>query len=133
MDPEHYQNIKIFLETATYPSQFTKTQKEQLQRKSQYFCIKNNQLYKKKQKPNQDLLKVIQKHKVEAVLYLMHNHPLGANFVTDKMFDKIKSQYYWTQIYKHIRNYVKTCNSCQKKKKILTIWPSLPYQSRSTL
>src|SRR5260363_345389 len=117
MDPLHYQSIKIFLETATYHSQFTKTQKEQLQRKSQYFCIKNNQLYKRKQKQNQDLLKVIQKHEVEAVLYLMHNHPLGAHFGIDKMFDKIKSRYYWPQMYEHIRNYVKTCDSCQKRGK----------------
>ena len=91
MEPKHYQNLKKFLETALYPTQFTKTQKEQLQKKSRYFCIQNNQLYKRKQNKDQDLLKVIQKHEVEAVLYLMHNHPLGAHFGTDKMFDKIKS------------------------------------------
>jgi uncharacterized protein YeaC (DUF1315 family) len=114
MEPEHYQNIKLFLETATYPTHFSKTQKEQLQKKSRYFCIRNNQLYKRKQNKSQDSLKVIQKHEVESVLYLMHNHPLGAHFGTDKMFDKIKSRYYWPQMYEHIRNYVKTCDSCQK-------------------
>ena len=92
MEPEYYQNLKTFLEIATYPSQFSKTQKEQLKKKSQYFCIKNNQLYKRNRKQSQNSLKVIQKHEVESVLYLMHNHPLGAHFGTDKMFNKIKSR-----------------------------------------
>src|ERR1043166_1004524 len=99
MESEHYQNIKLFLETATYLTHFSKIQKEQLQKKSRYLCIRNNHLYKRKQSKSQDSLKVIQKHEVESVLYLMHNHPLGAHFGTDKMFDKIKSRYYWPQMY----------------------------------
>ena len=47
----------------------------------------------------------------------MHNHPTGAHFGTDKMFDKIKRQYFWPQMFEHIRNYVKTCDSCQKRGK----------------
>ena len=119
MEPEHYQNLKIFLETAEYPSNLPPTQKEQLKRKSKYFCIKNNQLYKRNQKKQttKKLLKVVQKHEVEAILYLMHNHPTGAHFGTDKMFDKIKRQYFWPQMFEHIRNYVKTCDSCQKRGK----------------
>ena len=91
MEPEHNQSIKTFLETATYPTQFSKAQKKQLKKKSQYFCIKNNQLYKRNKKQSQNSLKVIQKHEVESVLYLMYNHPLGAHFGTDKMFNKIKN------------------------------------------
>ena len=119
MEPEHYQNLKIFLETAEYLSNLLQIQKEQLKRKSNYFCIKNNQLYKRNQKKytSEKLLKVIQKHEVEAVLYLIHNHPIGVHFGTDKMFDKIKSQYFWPQIFEYIQNYVKTCDSCQKRGK----------------
>jgi len=42
MELEHYQNLKIFLETAEYPSNLSQIQKEQLKRKSNYFYIKNN-------------------------------------------------------------------------------------------
>src|SRR6266516_1753877 len=92
MKPEHYQNLKIFLEIAEYPSSLSPTQKKQLKRKNKYFCIKNNQLYKRNQKKQttKKLLKVIQKHEVKAILYLIHNHLTGTYFRTDKMFDKLK-------------------------------------------
>ena len=47
----------------------------------------------------------------------MHNHLIGAHFGTDKMFDKIKRQYFQPQIFEHIRNYVKIYDSYQKREK----------------
>ena len=58
----------------------------------------------------------------------MHNHSLGVHFGTDKMFDKIKSRYYWPQMYEHIRNYVKTCDSCQKREKYRQHGPLHPIE-----
>jgi hypothetical protein len=31
------------------------------------------------------------------------------------MFEKIRKRYYWPQYYKDIRNYVKSCDACQKR------------------
>ena len=104
MEPEYYQNLKIFLEIAEYPFSLSPTQNKQLKRKSKYFCIKNNQLYKRNQKKQttEKLLKVVQKHEVKAIIYLIYNYLTGAYFGTDKMFDKIKRQYFWLQMFEHI-------------------------------
>ena len=49
---------------------------------------------------------------MEPVLYMMHNNPTEGHFATDAMFNKIRDQYYWPQLYEDIRNYVRTCDSC---------------------
>jgi len=71
-------------------------------------------------------LKVIQKHEVEPILYLMHNHPIGVYLGTDKMFEKIRDKYFWPQMYQHIKNYVQTCDTCQKRGKYQTLRPLQP-------
>ena len=42
---------------------------------------------------------------MEPVLYMFHNDPTAGHFSTEKMFDKIKSQYYWPQMYDDIKLY----------------------------
>ena len=44
---------------------------------------------------------------------MFHNDPTAGHFAVDIMFDKIKSRYYWPQMYENIREYVKFCDSCQ--------------------
>src|SRR5436305_11565992 len=51
---------------------------------------------------------------MEPVLYMMHNDPTGGHFATNAMFNKIRDQYYWLQLYEDIRNYVRTCDSYQQ-------------------
>ena len=46
---------------------------------------------------------MIQRHEMEPVLYMFHNDPTAGHFSTDKMFDKIKSRYYWPQMYDDIK------------------------------
>src|SRR6185295_3482481 len=128
METITYHNLKYFLETANFPTSFTRCQRKQLESQSKFYIIKNNLLYKqdrRKQKTHQ-LLKVIQKHEVEPILYLMHNHPIGAHLGTDKMFGKIQDKYYWPHMYKHIKNYVQTCDTCQKRGKYRIPGPLQP-------
>jgi len=84
---------------------------------SKHFEIKENQLYKKDKRQQWHLLKVLQKHELESILFLIHNHPTGGHFGTDIMFNKIRDIYYWPQMYEDIRQYVKTCDSCQRRGK----------------
>ena len=117
MDPNQYQQLKQYLQNEKLPED--KTLIKLLISKSKFFEIKNNQLYKKdrrKQTRNQ-LLKVIQRHEIEPILYLMHNHPTGAHFGTDKMFEKIRDQHYWPQMYENIKEYVRSCDRCQQRGK----------------
>ena len=48
---------------------------------------------------------------------MFHNDPTAGHFSVDIMFDKIKSRYYWPQMYENIREYVKSCDSCQRRGK----------------
>ena len=48
---------------------------------------------------------------------MFHNDPTAGHFAVDIMFDKIKSRYYWPQMYENIREYVKSCDSCQRRGK----------------
>ena len=54
---------------------------------------------------------------MEAVLYMMHNTPTAGHFATNIMFEKIRSRYFWPQMYENIREYVKSCDACQQRGK----------------
>jgi hypothetical protein len=49
------------------------------------------------------------------VLYMFHNDPISGHFATNRMFEKIRKRYYWPQYYEDIRDYVKSCDACQKR------------------
>jgi hypothetical protein len=48
---------------------------------------------------------------------MMHNDPTAGHFGVDIMFNKIKSRYYWPQMYEDIRKYVRSCDRCQRHRK----------------
>ena len=119
MESQTYHRIKNYLTNNNFPATFNNKQKQQLQSQSKFFEVKNNQLYKKdrRRKTRNQLLKVIQKHEIEPILYLMHNHPTGAHLGVDKTFDKIRNQYYWPQMFENIKDYIKSCDRCQRRGK----------------
>ena len=110
----HHNNLFNYLNNQTFPNDFTSQQQQKLIKQSKYFAIKNNYLYKK---TNEKFIRVIRSHEMEAVLYMMHNDPTAGHFAVDIMFDKIKERYYWPQMYENIREYVRSCDSCQRRGK----------------
>ncbi|GBC11726.1 protein NYNRIN-like [Rhizophagus irregularis DAOM 181602=DAOM 197198] len=78
------------------------------------FELKEAQLYRIKE---DKLLKVIQKHEVEGLLYMMHDHELSAHFGIKAIQDKIRGKYWWNKMMKDIENYVKSCDRCQRRNK----------------
>jgi Integrase zinc binding domain/Integrase core domain len=127
MDTQQYSNIFNYLFQQTIPSNInTPQQKRKFINLTQNFIIKNNLLYKKDRTNNTKLLKVIQRHEMEPVLYMFHNDPTAGHFSTDKMFDKIKSRYYWPQMYDDIKLYAQSCDSCQRRGKYKRIEPLHP-------
>ena len=118
MDLDQYNRIFQYLSTQTIPSDL-KTQK--FIKKFKNFCtpfiIKNNYLYRKDKRKEGNLLRVIRNFEMEAVLYMMHNDPTSGHFSTEVMFNKIRSRYYWPQMYENIREYAKSCDVCQRRGK----------------
>lgn len=128
MEFQHYHRLKNYLQHNKLPDTFDNKQQKQLISKAQYYQVKNNQLYKKDccRKTRNQLLRVIQKHEVEPILYLLHNHPTGAHLGVDKVFEKLRDQYYWPQMFEDVKHYINTCDQCQRRGKFRTPGPLHP-------
>jgi hypothetical protein len=96
MESTEYQQILNYLLYQSYPYTSTITEQKQLKAKSKFFETKNNLLYKKdrQKKTRGKLLKVVQKHEVEPILFILHNHPIGGHLGTDIVFNKVRNLYY---------------------------------------
>ena len=117
MDIQQYYHLFNYLLTSQIPEHFSQPQKNHLIQKSKHFIIKNNLIYKKDKRKEGNLLRVIKIHEVESILYMMHNDPTAGHFATDIMFGKIRDRYYWPQMFENIREYVKSCDQCQRRGK----------------
>src|SRR5438552_16827988 len=103
MDLNQYNHIFQYLFTNQLPFDLTTPyQIKQFKNFCIPFLIKNNFLYKKDKRKQNNILRVIRLHEMKAVLYIMHNLPTAGHFATVIMFDKIRSQYFWPQMYKNI-------------------------------
>jgi hypothetical protein len=116
MDRQQYQRIYIYLQNNTLPNDLLTSQtKKQFKNFCKPFIIHNQFLYRKDKRKNGSILKVIQAHEVEPILYMTHKDPTAAHFSVDIMFNKIRNQYFWPQMYETIREYVQTCDECQRR------------------
>ena len=64
-------------------------------------------------------LKVIRKYEFEGIMYLMHDHELSAHFGRKTTYEKVKEKYWWKGMIKDIEEYVKTCDNCQRRNKLI--------------
>jgi hypothetical protein len=128
MESQQYYRIKKYLLNNKLPENLNTQQQNQLKSQSKFFEVKNNQLYKKdrRRKTRNQLLRVLQKHELEPILYLLHNHPTGAHLGVDKVFGKIRDQYYWPQMFEDVKEYIRTCDQCQRRGKFRTPGPLHP-------
>jgi hypothetical protein len=46
---------------------------------------------------------------------MFHNDPTAAHASKERMLDKVKSQYYWPQMFEDIKEYVSSCDICQRR------------------
>ena len=99
------------------PTHLDTQQRSSIKRKSRYFIVLNDQLYKKnKNNPNRPI-RVVKENEVEDILYHMHSDPLAGHFSIDETYRRTKIRYYWPQMFNDIRQYVKTCDECQRRGK----------------
>jgi len=59
----------------------------------------------------------VPKHLRHAILNECHDDPIpGAHLGFNKIWKKIENRYYWKKMREDIKNYVKTCHTCQIRK-----------------
>ena len=84
---------------------------------AKHFTIQESFIYKFNKRKIGHLLKVLKKHELEPILYMMHNDPTAGYFSIEIMFNKIRERYYWPQMYNDIKEYVRSCDSYQRRRK----------------
>ena len=109
MDEKLYQEIY---------EEINKKNVEDLSEKLKKYEIKEGVLYRKDRKNNGRLLKVIRRHELEVVMFIMHDHPISAHFAVKVTFEKVRRRYYWPKMYEDIKTYVESCDQCQRKGKL---------------
>jgi len=117
MDPQQYFNLYNYLNSQQIPNDLSEQQIRKFINFSKHFIIKNNFIYRKDKRKQNNLLRVIKKYEIDPILFMMHNDPTSGHFATDIMFEKIRSRYYWPQMYENIRSYVQSCDQCQRRGK----------------
>src|SRR5919205_3458148 len=114
MDENLYQEILKYVKENELPKEKSSKEIKKLITKSRYFKEINGQLFKKHRKEKGKLLKVIQRYELEQLLYMMHNHPTSRHMGIESTYKRIKERYYWNQMYDDIKEYIQTCDSCQR-------------------
>ena len=115
MDTDTYFQLLQYLTDFTIPDHLNEQQRKTLIRKSKYFAAINGHLYKKNKKEPNRPLRVARRNEVDTILYNMHSDPLAGHFGLEETFRRIAIRYYWPQYYDDVRNYVRTCNECQRR------------------
>src|ERR1044072_998434 len=112
MERNLYQRIQQFLEEDKL-SQTVNNHKEEKKwrRICTFYQLIEGILYRKAKWPK--LTKVVKQGETAPIIYLYHNDPLAGHLGATKTLQKLKTQYYWPQMYEEIRLYVQSCHQCQ--------------------
>jgi ribosomal protein L21E len=114
MDLTLYQQIYSYLNNQAFPKNQSPRERKQFLNKVKHFQLYNKQLFKKPRGSNQQLIKVIRRHEMEPLLYMMHNHPTSGHLGIEATYNRLKDKYYWNQMFDDIKEYVQSCDSCQR-------------------
>src|SRR5688572_30655655 len=74
---------------------------------------RNGKLYKKKN--DGKTVRVLQENEKDAIILMTHNHETGGHFGIDATYNKISERYYWKGMYNDIKEYIKSCDACQRR------------------
>jgi len=76
------------------------------------FIEKNGKTYKKKR---EKYVRILEKDEIESILFMTHDHATGGHFGIDATYNKISDKYYWKGMKEDIKEYIKTCDKCQRR------------------
>jgi Integrase zinc binding domain/Integrase core domain len=114
MDRQLYDEIHNFLNSGKIPTRcVTTAEKRSFQNYTKPFQLYENKLVRLTKWKQQ--VSVLKQGETEAILYLYHNDPISGHFGKKKVFDKVRQNYYWPQMYKEIEEYIDSCYFCQTR------------------
>src|SRR5436190_1451732 len=76
------------------------------------FIEKNGKTYKKK---GEKYVRILEKDEIESILFMTHDHATEGHFGIDATYNKISEKYYWKGMKEDIKEYIRTCDKCQRR------------------
>jgi Integrase zinc binding domain/Integrase core domain len=128
MDLKTLKDLTDYLETSTYPQYFNSEQKSKMKRQAQQYLVRNGTLYKRNRQNSEQPLRVISEAEKDIILYNMHSDPLAGHFAVKGTVRRILERYYWPTIREDVKNYIRSCDACQRRGKPQTKEPLHPIQ-----
>ncbi|CAG2244965.1 unnamed protein product [Mytilus edulis] len=123
MAGKEYKIIFEFLSLKVLLEGISENQKRVIRRKSNSFCIQNNEIYFKSfDKKSNEVMKrlVIHEDKLERVMYLCRIES-GGHLGINKTVAKVASKYYFPAINDEVKSFISKCGECQKQNKTKTL------------
>jgi hypothetical protein len=117
MDLETYFDLTNYLDKLVYPNDYNTAQRKQLRKQALFYFTQQGKLFRKNQKEPNRLQRVITITEVEIVIYNMHTDPLAGHFGKTKTIQRTLARYYWPSLGKDITEYIRTCDTCQRRGK----------------
>jgi hypothetical protein len=115
MELQQYQALKEYLEEGIYPSEYNNKQQQKLKTAAQYFKVENNKLYHLSEEEPEQLQRVIKITELETILYNTHDNPLSGHLKFEATYNRIKSKYFWYNMQRTIKEYIRNCEVCQRE------------------
>jgi hypothetical protein len=114
MEIQLYNGIRHYLTNHQPPRNIPPKLSKQIINKASNFRISNDKLYFIQ---NEEERRVIREDEVERILFGEHSDILAGHFNIESTYQRIRSKYYWPRMYKMVEQYVKSCDSCQRRGK----------------
>ncbi|CAJ0842689.1 8486_t:CDS:2, partial [Entrophospora sp. SA101] len=111
MEIQLYNGIKHYLTNHQPPRNIPPKLSKQIINKASNFRISNDKLYFIQ---NNEEQRVVRQDEVERILFGEHSDILAGHFNVESTYQRIRSKYYWPRMYKIVKQYVKSCDSCQR-------------------
>ena len=123
MEVELYRGLIDYLGSLQLPSHATQSVQREIGKTANNYFLRNNILYRKHH--GKQLL-VVPEHKKHEILSASHDHHMAGHQGVKNTYQRISGKYYWPTLFEDIRQYIRTCDICQKRRKDRDIEPMQP-------
>lgn len=114
MDLNVYYNLLRLLEDGTLPTDITPQHEKKLRTQAKHLFIREGLLYKTNRTEPSRPLRIVKTNEIEAILYNMHAAETAGHFAFEGTYQRTIARYYWPEMGIDIRNYINSCQTCQK-------------------
>ena len=114
MNSELYAVYLDYLSNLTFAETIIETDRQLIQKTAINYFIRNYVLYRRHR--GKERL-VVPEHKKKMLLQASHDHQLSGHMGVDNTYQRLSDKYYWKEMYVDIRQYICTCDICQKRRR----------------